>query len=67
MKNGMELNMLHLNLLMKQFMAFVRSTGKHVKNARLIANPGCYPTCSYFINIIHFVKEGVIDRNTIDN
>ncbi len=35
-----------------------------VKNARLIANPGCYPTCS-FLSIYPLLKEGVIDRNTI--
>ena len=35
-----------------------------VKNARLIANPGCYPTCS-FLSIYPLLQEGVIDRNTI--
>lgn len=35
-----------------------------VKNARLVANPGCYPTCS-FLSIYPMVKEGLIDPNTI--
>lgn len=35
-----------------------------VKKARLIANPGCYPTCS-FLTLYPLVKEGLIDANTI--
>lgn len=35
-----------------------------VKHARLIANPGCYPTCS-FLSVYPLVKEGLIDPNTI--
>lgn len=35
-----------------------------VKNARLIANPGCYPTCS-FLSIYPLAKEGFIDMNSI--
>lgn len=35
-----------------------------VKKARLIANPGCYPTCS-FLSIYPLVKEGLIDPNTV--
>lgn len=35
-----------------------------IKKARLIANPGCYPTCS-FLTIYPMVKEGLIDPNTI--
>lgn len=35
-----------------------------VKHARLIANPGCYPTCS-FLSIYPMAKEGLIDINTI--
>ena len=35
-----------------------------VKKARLIANPGCYPTCS-FLTIYPLVKEGLIDPDTI--
>ena len=35
-----------------------------IKNARLIANPGCYPTCST-LSIYPLVKEGLIDPETI--
>ena len=35
-----------------------------VKRARLIANPGCYPTCS-FLSVYPLVKEGLVDPNTI--
>ena len=35
-----------------------------VKNARLVANPGCYPTCS-FLSVYPLVKEGIIDPHTI--
>lgn len=35
-----------------------------IKAARLIANPGCYPTCST-LAIYPLVKEGLIDANTI--
>ncbi|MGI5969428.1 MAG: N-acetyl-gamma-glutamyl-phosphate reductase [Lachnospiraceae bacterium] len=35
-----------------------------IKSARLIANPGCYPTCS-FLSIYPLAKEGLIDMNSI--
>ena len=35
-----------------------------VKGARLIANPGCYPTCST-LSIYPLLKEGLIDPSTI--
>lgn len=35
-----------------------------VKSARLVANPGCYPTCS-ILSIYPFLKEGLIDPETI--
>ena len=35
-----------------------------IKNARLIANPGCYPTCST-LSIYPLAKEGLIDMNTV--
>ncbi|GFI08952.1 MAG: N-acetyl-gamma-glutamyl-phosphate reductase [Lachnospiraceae bacterium] len=37
---------------------------KAVKGARLIANPGCYPTCTT-LSIYPLLKEGLIDPNTI--
>lgn len=35
-----------------------------IKKARLIANPGCYPTCST-LSIYPLLKEGLIDPHTI--
>ena len=35
-----------------------------IKKARLIANPGCYPTCST-LSIYPLAKEGLIDMNTV--
>ncbi|MCD7907382.1 MAG: N-acetyl-gamma-glutamyl-phosphate reductase [Clostridium sp.] len=37
---------------------------EQVKTARLIANPGCFPTCS-FLSVYPLVKEGLIDPNTL--
>lgn len=35
-----------------------------IKNARIIANPGCYTTCS-ILTLYPMVKEGIIDTDTI--
>ena len=35
-----------------------------VKKARLVANPGCYPTCS-ILSIYPLLKEGLIDPSTV--
>ncbi len=35
-----------------------------IRNARLVANPGCYPTCST-LAIYPLLKEGLIDPSTI--
>ena len=35
-----------------------------VKNARLVANPGCYTTCS-ILTAYPLAKEGLIDMNTL--
>ncbi len=37
---------------------------EEVKSARLIANPGCYPTCST-LAIYPLAKEGLIDMSTV--
>lgn len=37
---------------------------EEIKNARLIANPGCYPTCST-LAIYPLVKEGLINTDTL--
>ena len=35
-----------------------------VKKSRLVANPGCYPTCS-ILSIYPLLKEGLIDPSTV--
>ena len=35
-----------------------------IKGARIIANPGCYPTCS-ILSVYPLVREGMIDMNTV--
>ncbi|MCD7746300.1 MAG: N-acetyl-gamma-glutamyl-phosphate reductase [Lachnospiraceae bacterium] len=35
-----------------------------IRGARLIANPGCYPTCST-LSVYPLVKEGLVDPSTI--
>ena len=37
---------------------------ENIKNARLIANPGCYPTCS-ILSIYPLAKAGLIDMDTL--
>ena len=37
---------------------------EQIRNARLIANPGCYPTCS-ILSIYPLLKEGFLDPSTI--
>jgi len=37
---------------------------EQVRTARLVANPGCYTTCS-IMSLLPLVKEGLIDTNTI--
>lgn len=35
-----------------------------VKRARMVANPGCFPTCS-FLSVYPLVKAGLIDTDTL--
>lgn len=37
---------------------------EQIKDARLIANPGCYPTVS-FLSVYPLVREGLIDTDTL--
>lgn len=37
---------------------------EQVKRARLVANPGCYPTCS-FLSVYPLAKAGLIDMDTL--
>ena len=38
---------------------------EEIRGARLIANPGCYPTCS-ILSIYPLLKEGILDPATVD-
>ena len=42
-------------------MDFAKLIETNVKGARIIANPGCYTTCSIHFNCYPMVKEGLID------
>ena len=37
---------------------------EQIAHARLVVNPGCYPTCST-LSIYSLVKEGLIDTDTL--
>lgn len=37
---------------------------EEIKNARIVANPGCYPTSS-ILSVLPLVKEGLIDLDTL--
>lgn len=37
---------------------------EEIRNARLVANPGCYPTAS-ILSLLPLLKEDVIDKNSI--
>lgn len=37
---------------------------EHIKKARLIANPGCYTTCS-ILSVYPMIKEGIIDGKSL--
>lgn len=52
------------HLLQKAVYGLCEINRKDIKNARLIANPGCYTTCS-ILTLYPLVKENLIDINTI--
>lgn len=37
---------------------------KDIKSARLVSNPGCYPTCT-ILSLMPLLEEGIIDKNNI--
>ena len=39
---------------------------ENIKDTRLLANPGCYTTCS-ILSLYPLVKENIIDVNSISN
>ena len=52
------------NLSMRPYMVCVEINRDKVKGCRLLANPGCYTTCS-ILSLYPLVKEKLIDPNTI--
>ena len=60
----MELSIRLRSLLMRRFYGLCEINREEIKKARLIANPGCYPTCST-LSIYPLIKEGLIDPSTI--
>lgn len=51
-------------LLEKSVYGLSEMNHEQIKSARLIANPGCYPTCS-ILSIYPLLKEKIIDPNSI--
>ena len=52
------------NLVEKAVYGLCEVNREKIKNKRLIANPGCYPTCSV-LTVYPLLKEGLIDKDTI--
>lgn len=52
------------NLLDEAVYGLCEINREKIKNARIIANPGCYTTCS-ILSLYPLVKEGLIDVNNI--
>lgn len=51
-------------LLKEAVYGLCENNREEIKNARLVANPGCYPTCS-ILSLMPLLKEDVIDKNSI--
>lgn len=51
-------------LLEKAVYGLCEKNRKEIKNARLVANPGCYPTAS-ILSLMPLLEEGVIEKNSI--
>lgn len=52
------------NLLEEAVYGLCEINRDKIKGARLVANPGCYPTCS-ILSVYPLLKEGVIDKDSI--
>ena len=55
-------NILHINCF--DIYGLCEINREDIKKARLIANPGCYPTCST-LSIYPMAKEGLIEMNSV--
>ena len=64
MKNGMELNNKSPQYIEEAVYGLCEINREDVKKARLVANPGCYTTCS-ILTAYPLAKEGIIDMNTL--
>lgn len=64
MKNGTNWSTNHRSFTKKLMYGLCEINREDVKKARLVANPGCYTTCS-ILTCSPLVKEGIIDPNTI--
>lgn len=51
-------------LLEKAVYGLCEKNRKEIKNARLVANPGCYPTCT-ILSLMPLLEEKVVEKNTI--
>ncbi len=64
MKSGTKSSIKVRSLSKRRCTDFVRSTGRRSKGQELVANPGCYTTCS-ILTVYPLAKEGLIDMNTL--
>ncbi len=64
MKNGISWNISRRSFLPEAVYGLCEINREAIRNARLIANPGCYPTCST-LSVYPMIKEGLIDCSTI--
>ena len=55
---------MHPSLLKEAVYGLCELNRDKIKNSRLIANPGCYTTCS-ILSLYPLVKEGLIDTSSI--
>lgn len=52
------------NLIKEAVYGLCEINRNYIKDARIVANPGCYPTCT-ILSIYPLLKEGLIDKNSI--
>ena len=64
MRNGIRLSTRAPQFIEEAVYGLCEVNRDQVKKARLVANPGCYTTCS-ILTAYPLVKEGLIDPNTL--